>query len=129
MGKDHLYFFAVRTDGGFEIDSIGRYLDDSAGYERIDVEHGGLVAWDEEGRLYQFEPSRDRENAGWRFRVGSQNAEELRAALLRFLNMVGTSRRHRRRARSAGVDLGRLEGASIDVLVETVRRINLVDEY
>ncbi|MGH3848928.1 MAG: hypothetical protein ACRDRT_04375, partial [Pseudonocardiaceae bacterium] len=69
MNKDALYFFAVQTDRGPEIDSVGHGLDDSAEYEEIDVSVG-LLAWDERGTLYRFEPRREREGAGWVVRPG-----------------------------------------------------------
>lgn len=124
-----LYFFALRTDKGVEIDSVGRDLDDSSAYEQVDVA-SGLIAWDELGTSYRFEPRRDHEGTGWMVeKTGGDDSARLTEALRGLLLNVMQSRRHGRRAQSIGIDADAVRAATLPELVLFVRRMDLEDEY
>lgn len=124
----HLYFFAVRADGEWAVDAVAGDLDESWAYEQPEVV-GGLIAWDESGRSYVFEPRRDREGGPWHFHHRTDDPNELRDALRKFLLKVLSNRRHSRRAASAGIDAAKLESASLDALVDVARVLDLEHEY
>jgi hypothetical protein len=62
--SNKLYFFALPTENGLEIDAIGSELSDSHRFEKSDVE-AGLVAWDESGRSYRFFARQPDAGAAW----------------------------------------------------------------
>lgn len=128
MASKHLYFFAIRQGGGWVIDAVGDDLDDSWGFERPEVING-LVAWDETGRSYEFEPCQDREGGPWQFHLRSDDPNELREALRRFLFTILASGRHKRRAAIVGIDAQQLRAAPLEVLVEYARTLDLQQEY
>lgn len=128
MSAGHIYFFAVRADDEWAVDAVRSDLEESWAFEHPEVV-SGLIAWDERGRSYEFEPRRDREGGPWYFHHRADDPDELRVALRRFLLKVLSSRRHRRRAAAAAVDAQQLENASLDSLVEVARTLDLEHEY
>ncbi len=123
-----LYFFALPTKNGLEIDAFRRDLSDSADFEEIDVADG-LVAWDELGRVYRFEPRRKGEGAPWDWTAGPDDPEQLRRMLVDFINNIARSRRRRRRAAAVGVSLPVPQDASLTALVGYVEELDLVNNY
>lgn len=128
MAPEHVYFFAVRANGEWAVDAVASDLDESWAYEQPEVVDG-LIAWDESGRSYVFEPRRDRNGGPWHFHRRADDPDELREALRRFLLKVLSSGRHRRRAAAAGIDAEQLENASLEALVEVARTLDLEHEY
>jgi hypothetical protein len=112
-----MYFFALPTDRGLEIDSVADELDDSCVYEAVDVEDG-LVAWDGNGMLFRFEPYREREGAGWAAHRIGQDAERFVEVLRHFLLYI---LHRRRRATALGINEARIRKGSRDELIEFAR--------
>lgn len=125
-----LYIFALQTKNGLQIDAFLHDLSDSDVFEEIDVA-AGLVAWDELGRFYRFEPRLKCEgvSGSWDWTAGPDDPELLRRMLVDFLNSITRSRRHRRRAAAVEVSLPVPEDASLTALVGYVKKLDLVNNY
>lgn len=124
-----MYFFAIQTDRGIEIDSIGDQLDDSHRFEEVDVA-AGLIAWDDRGTTYRFEPQRESERDGWAIGTTERgHSDALAEALRRFLLQVTQNRHHRRRAALVGASSDFLRTASLDELIAVAAEMDLAKEY